>query len=359
MSDRRKRAEAIAASLSTETAEESTAEAAAPATEAEAAAEAAPAADPEKGPKLEGDAAAAPDETDYKAKYEAESKVWSAKEQEWNRAREGLIRDLQETRMRRKIAQEQAAAAQPQPSAQPGAPADSRIPIEWNEKGEAYVKPDVLARFLPQPDTSWQEHVARVERENRSLRVIAENPSLYGPMESEVAGAFQTLDLMVRRKQAERDALGLFSPLSTPDEAVAFIEDHVASEWRTLYPDLAPDKDALRDLLNYAANPRSGVAEMRKLFQGLAARRAPAGAANGHAAAAEPTAPVPSDRPRPHGERGGKAPAPVKSSVERERDELMQKDFLSYTPEERARLRELNRRLNARDRERDEQGRFQ
>lgn len=358
MSDRRKRAEALAAQIDAPAPEsENTPPPEAP--PAAAASESPPApsdAPPQAAPPEAPPAGATPAEVvDWRARYENESKTWSAREQELKRQNEGILRDLQETRLRQRILREQGGVT---PSAAPGAPpaAPQRIPVEFDAEGNAFVKPEVLSRFIPQQDN--RETLA-LRREIRQTRVVAENPTVYAPVEQELGAAYQMLDTMVRRKQAERDAIGLFSPIRSGDEAVEFIEQHVAAEFRAMYPDLAPDKDALRDLVEFGANPGIEEATLRRAFKRVVDRRAPAAAGNGHDPAAPPPRPVDPNRPRPHGERGGKSPAPVLSSHEREIEELMERDFLTLTPKERERFRFLRRQIDAKSRERDEQGRFQ
>lgn len=289
----------------------------------------------------------APDTTDYKAEFERLKAEASAREQEWQKQREGMVAALAGKRRERR----EASAQQPLTQAQQTTAQTQGIPLKWNEKGEAFIDP---AQFRVSDDEIERRIEARVreklepiEQERLRSAIVSEDPARLTPILGEIDFSYRYLDSLVQFKQQEMGS----EPFHGIDDAVNFIEfSGVGDKFRSQYPHIAPDRASLIEFLT--ASNRPTAEGVRAFVKKVAERKSPPPTPRAAAAFEPPPNPLDPSKPRPHADRGGKAPPNEGNSMERELNDLTEKaskqGAYSLTDTERDRLGWLTKTLTKR-----------
>jgi hypothetical protein len=192
--------------------------------------------------------------------------------------------------------------------------------VRWNEKGEAYIPEEAVRPSQWEIDARLRAETAPMRAEINRLHVIAENPTEYRPLFDEMAQAFSQFNSMVEWEQRTRG----MEPFESMDEALHFIEmSGLQKAFAERYPHIAPDRDSLRDFI--LAGGGGDRAIMSRVAKGVLSRKKPAPPVQAVAAPAPPVVQLDPNKPRPHGDRGGKAPPAAGNSLEREFSELTDK----------------------------------
>lgn len=305
-------------------------------TEAPAADEAAPAAEP-----------------DWKAETEKLRVELAAQREEHQKQREGMLRAADSSRWQRRFGGQ---AQQPLTQAQTTTAASQGVALKWNDKGEAFIDPTALAG-LRTPDEEIErriearvsERLAPMEQERLRNAVLADDPVRLTPILGELDFTYRHLDSLVQFKQQEMGS----APFASLDEAVNFIEfSGVADKFRAQYPHIAPDRASMGEFISSAIRPTAET--VRAFVKKVADRKSPAALRQSEAAPAfdAPPQQLGADKPRPHAERGGSAPAKQGTSMDRELEDLMgkasSKGEWSLSPQERERVSWLTRAIQKR-----------
>ena len=276
-------------------------------------------------PAPETPAAGVPDPTDYKAELAAVLAEREKERLDWQKQREGMVSALSGRRRERREAAQQSPLSQ----AQQTTAQSQGIALKWNEKGEAFIDAASMAQFrVPEEEierrieSRVREHLEPIERERLRSAVVSEDPGRLTPILGELDFAYRHLDSMVQFKQHEMGS----DPFKSIEEAVSFIEySGVADKFRAQYPHIAPDANSVREFMLSALRPNAE--SLRSFVKMVADRKNPA--APRQEARPQGFEPPPSvldpNKPRPHAERGGKAPAHEGNSMERELADLIEK----------------------------------
>lgn len=278
---------------------------------------------PEAAPADSGTPAAAV-EIDYKAKFEEGERTMAAKEQEWLRQREGLTRAVIEKRRADRAARD-AAPALTQPQAQ--AAAQQGIPVRWTDKGEAFVDEAAIAKLRISDDEIERRIEAGVAAAMEPQRqaqmrnvVVGEDPTRLGPMLAELGFAHRNLNSMVIFKQKEMN----YEQFSSADDAADFVEfSGLGTQFRAQFPHIAATEAELREFVKTGFSADPGA--VRSILKRAADRKSPQAAGSPKVAFDPPPMALDPNKPRPHADRGGKAPPASGNSLERELDEITEK----------------------------------
>lgn len=275
-----------------------------------------PAGDAPQAEEVSAEPTPQPEVVDYKARFEEMEKRLSAREQEFDRQREGMLRDLQKARAERRERRAQDGLTQPQVQAAQA----QGIPVKWNEKGEAYIPQDAIRPPQWEIDSRLRSETAPMHAEINRLHVIAENPAEYRPVVEEMMQAFKQLNSMVEWEQRTRQ----MEPFESMEEALHFIEmSGLQKQFGERYPHIAPDRQSMQEfILSGGGMDRELLSRFTK---GVLSRKKPAQPPVALVPPAPPVAALPGNKPRPHADRGGKAPTQTPNSLEREFDELTTK----------------------------------
>jgi hypothetical protein len=263
-------------------------------------------------------------------------------EQERQAERQGFVRTLSELRTQLRqhgpvATPAIAAAPAPQgapPAAQPGAK-PGRIPIEIDENGQPYVKPEALTQYVsqsPAPQDPAAAYVARVE--SARLSIVLEDPAENAKPMARLVEGFQYLDGLVQQAQVETQVTlhPTGDVMADLERVCAFIESNgLLPKFQAAYPDIATSMEDVEALVTAAVTVSPG--RMRKVLGRYKARQASATPAQ--AADSDP-APVigrvPAEKPRPMASRG-RAPREADTSSTR-LTELQAKPVLQWTDAE-------------------------
>lgn len=296
----------------------------------------------------------AEDTTDYKAETEKLRAELQAQREEHQKQREGMLRAADSSRWQRRFGG--GAPQQPLTQAQTTTAASQGVALKWNEKGEAFIDPTTLAG-LRTPDEEIErriearvsERLAPMEQERMRNAILSDDPVRLTPILGELDFTYRHLDSLVQFKQQEMGS----APFASIDEAVNFIEfSGVADKFRAQYPHIAPDRASMGEFISSAIRPTAET--VRAFVKKVADRKSPAALRQSEAAPAfdAPPQQLGADKPRPHAERGGSAPAKQGSSMDRELEDLMgkasSKGEWSLSQQERERVSWLTRAIQKR-----------